>query len=235
MTYNNPKWVVTEFLRKNLTDPRASRRPTKKELTFTATAGQTDFILSYSTGKSLSYISKVKIDTVEIRKWKDYSIDFRDNKVILKTGATLGQTIEIELYESSTNWIYWDTLQENLNPLNFPRISIIVGAGSGSRLGNYEAPVESSISLQFDVYTKEKSTTQIFEIDGKNYTGEELAERIAYDIQRAFEDKIDELHPVLYDYIPSSFPPRYIPFDETFQCHRKIVECNLRGVTLGEY
>lgn len=233
MTYINPKWILTEFLRKNLTDPRTSRIPTQKELTFTATASQTTFQLTFSSGKGLSYINEVKVEGVTQTKWVDYYINFRNNQIVFFYGITEDDEVYVDLYETTTDWIYWDTLDGNLSPENYPRITIQIAAGSGIRVGNYEAPVESYIDVQFDIYAKEKSSNQIFTIDGKKYTGEELAERIAYDIMDAFNDHEDELHPALYNYVPSQFPPRFIPFDEKLQAHHKIIECELSAIDIG--
>ena len=233
MVYINPKWVVVDFLRNRLTDPRSSRVYDSLELDFVAVLGQTEFSLSFSSGKGLSHVVKVEVDGVEKKKWMFYYINFRDNKVVFFDAMSGGEEVKITLYESSSNWIFWDTLDGKLSPEQFPRITVLIAAGSGVRLGNYEAPVESTVNVQFDVYAKEKASNQVFVIDGKNYTGEELAERLAYDVQSAFEDYEDDLHPIMYDYVPSQFPPRNIPFDELLQCHRKIIECELSGIKIG--
>ena len=231
--YINPKWVICDFLRSKITDPRNTRIYSHKELDFIADSGQTEFSLSFSSGKGLSHIKRVLVDGVEKKKWMFYYVNFRDNKIVFFEEFSGGEEVKIELYESSTNWIFWDTLEGKLKPEQFPRITVLIAAGSGDRLGNYGAPVESTFNVQFDVYAKEKASNQVFKIDGKNYTGEELAERLAYDIQSAFEDFEDDLHPILYDYTPSQFPPRNVPFDDNLQCHRKIVECELSGIKIG--
>ena len=231
--YVNPRWVLADFLRSRLIDPREERRPVLKELDITATEGQTEFPLEFSSGKNLSYVSKVSVDGVEKKKWMFYAVDFRDSKIVFYEGLTAGQEVKIELFENNKDWIYWDNLIGDLRPEQYPRVTITIVGGTGTRLGIYKAPVESRINVQFDVYCKQKMKGQLFEIDGKVYTGEELAERISYEIQNAFEDYEDDLHPIMYDYEPNQFPPRNIPFDEELQCHRKIVECELSGIRMG--
>jgi hypothetical protein len=233
MVYINPKWIICEFLRSRLIDPRSERRPTLNTNSITAIEDQTVVPLTFTTGKSLSYINKVEVNSAEKRKWVDYYIDFRNNKIVFFNKLSAGDVVEIEVYETSTDWIYWDRLHGKLKKENFPRISVLVAAGTGVRQGNYEAPIEYYLTAQIDIYAKEKAVGQIFRIDDKNYTGEELAERIAYDVQEVFDKYENDMHPALYNYNPSSFPPRNVPYDETLQCHRKIVDCELSGINVG--
>lgn len=233
MSYINPKYIIVEFLRNRLTDPRSSRSHTSKTNNFTATAGQKEFELSFSSGKSYSCISSVTVAGTTQEKWLDYYINFRDNKVVFFYGLTAGQSVVINLKESATNWIYWDKSVESLTKDSFPRIDVLISSGTGKRLGNYEAPVESLIGVQIDVWTKEKANNQIFTIDGKAYTGESLAEYLAYKIMHTFEDYIDDIHPALYDYEPTEVPPRTMPFNIEMQCFHKVVGCNLKGIELG--
>ncbi len=146
---------------------------------------------------------------------------------------SVGDSVEINLYESTTNWIYWDKSDVSLGVDAFPRVDILIVAGTGVRLGNYEAPVESNIRFQFDVWTKEKANNQIFEIGGVNYTGEDLAEYLAYKIMEQFEDHINDLNPVIYDYEATDFPPRDMEFNEEMQCHHKVTGCQLKMINVG--
>jgi hypothetical protein len=231
--YLNPKWVICEFLRYRLLDVREERRASEKTNSFTSTLGQDTFYFSFSTGMNLSSVKSLKVDSVELKKWRDYVIDFRNKCVVLNESLGAGEDVELTFYENNTDWIYWDVLNENLSPAQFPRISLIILNGVGVRLGNYKAPVLSTLSFQIDIYTKEKNRNQIFQIDGHNYTGEELAERISYDIVKAFEDYEDDLHPVFFDYTANNFPGRNMPFDETIQCHKRVLDCELSCVKVG--
>ncbi len=233
MVYINPKWIIVEFLRNRLTDPRGTRRSVSNSNSFTATAGQTEFSLSCSSGKSLSHISSVSVNSTAKDKWRDYYIDFRDEKIVFFSGLTSGDTVEVDFYENSTNWIFWDKPDTSLGETSFPRIAVLIAGGTGNRLGHYTAPVESVILPQIDVWAKDKYSNQIFTIDGKAYAGENLAEYLAYEVMKAFEDYEDDLHPALYDYQPTQIPPRTLPFDETYQCHHKSVEFEIKGINLG--
>lgn len=233
MTFIKPNWVIVEFLRKNLTDPRESRRPTLNSQTFTATSLQTEFTFSITSGYEFCYIDSVKVESVTKTKWVDYYIDFRTRKIVFYDGITEDEEVEINVYETTSNWIFWDLFHKKLSADSFPRVAISMVAGTGSRLGNYQAPIQSYMTFQTDIFVKEKGLNQIFTIDGSKYTGDDLADRIAYDISQAIQDNEDELHPVLYDYVPSGFPPRYISYDEDFQAFRRICSFNLKGLNIG--
>jgi hypothetical protein len=230
MTYLSPKTILVDFLRKNVTDPRG--RITSNSETLTATASQTDFTLTPTAGKTLSYITSVTVDAVSKTKWQDYYIDFKNQKVIFFTGLTAGQSVVITYGEGATDWIYPDKANVKLNALSFPRMNILVIGAPGTRLGNYEAPVEAVPRIQVDIWTKEKQDNQIFTIDGNKYTGEDLAEYLAYQVTQAFENNEEELFPALYGYDPVGMPPD-LPFDDELQCHHKTVEFLCRGLSIG--
>ena len=92
MAYLNPKFIVVDILRRRLIDPR-TRAEASKTNNFTATASQTDFSLTPTTGKKLSTITSITDNTVAVVKWRDYYIDFRNQKIIFFTGRTSGHTI----------------------------------------------------------------------------------------------------------------------------------------------
>ena len=230
MVYLSPKTILVDFLRKNVTDPRG--RITSTSDSFTSTASQTSFSLSPTSGKALSHIISITVDGTTKIKWQDYYFDFKKEKVVFFTGLTVGAAVIITYGEGETNWIFPDKPNKKLTALSFPRINIFVVGNPGARLGNYEAPVEAVPRIQVDIWTKEKQDNQIFKIDGNNYTGEDLAEYIAYKITEAFEDNESELFPALYGYDPVGMPPD-LPFDDELQCHHKIVEFICRGLDIG--
>lgn len=231
--YLNPKWIICDFLRNHLTDPRTTRIYTLKSELFTGSVGRTVFTVSPNAGKTMSHVLSVTVNGDLRKKWRDYYIDFRAQSIVFYDGMAGGEAVIINYKESSTDWIYWDKPDIELTDLSFPRMTVQVVAGSGSRLGEYEAPVESSVQFQVDVWCKEKAVDQIFNIDGRNYTGEDLAEYIAYAVMQACEDNENELHPVLYDYTPTQVPPRDLPFNEQYQAHHKIVEFIFKGISVG--
>ena len=227
--YINPKWILVDFLRHRLTDPRARAEDTKTE-EFTATSNQTEFILTPDT--SLSCIISVIDNGIEQKKWQDYYIDLRNNKIVFFEGRTEGNTISVTYKQGSTNWIYPDKPLTQLSATAFPRISVSIVSGTGDRLGQYENVVEGSILFQIDIWAKEKANNQIFEIDGNKYSGESLCDYLAWQIIKAFEDYEEELHPALYNAIFRQMP-RDLPFNEEYQAHHKIVEVELNGLKLG--
>ncbi len=233
--YINPKWIICDFLRNLLTDPRSTRTYTATSDTFTATAAQTTFTLTPSSGKTVSHITSVTIDgsSTNAKKWRDYYIDFRAQTVTFFSGLSAGEELIVNYKESSVNWIYWDKPVEKITEISFPRLDVQIVAGSGSRLGEFNAPVESAIQFQVDIWCKEKGANQIFTISSRKYTGNDLAEYLAYQVMEAFEDNVDDLHPVLYDYTPTQVPARDLPFNEQYQAHHKEVEFIMKGIKLG--
>lgn len=228
--YLSPKTVIVDFLRKNVIDPRA--RLTSTSDTFTATAAQTSFTLTPTSGKTFSHIISVTIDGTASVKWQDYYLDPKNQKVIFFTAMTGGEVVVISYGEASPNWIYPDKANEKLNALSFPRMNVLIISAPGTRQGNYEAPVEAIPRVQIDIWCKEKQNNQIFTIDGDKYTGEDLAEYLSWQVTKAFEDNEEELFPALYGYDPIGMPPD-LPFDDELQCHHKVVEFLIRGLKLG--
>jgi len=230
MAYLSPKTIITDFLRNNITDPRG--RITSTSDTFVATASQTSFTLTPTTGKKFSHVVSVTVEGVAKTKWKDYYIDQKNQKVIFFTGITLAETVVVTFGEGAANWIFPDKPNEKLEPESFPRMNILIVGMPGNRLGNYEAPVEATPRVQIDIWCKEKQNGQIFTIDGSNYTGEDLAEYLSWQVTAAFENSESELFPALYGYDPVGMP-NDMPFVEEIQCHHKVVEFLLRGMDIG--
>lgn len=230
MVFYSPKWIIVEFLRNRLTDPRERAESTHSE-NFTATTSQTEFSLTAPTG-TVSCITSITVDAVAQTKWEKYYIDFRNEKVIFFTGLTEGQVVVINYKYGSSNWIFWDKPKKKLGATKFPRLDIQIITGSGDRLGNYEAVVKSDIHFQIDVWTKEAQIGQKFTIDSRVYAGEELAEYLAYQVTQAFEDYESDLFPSLYNYIPVGMP-KSLPFNVELQSHHKAVECMLTGIKIG--
>jgi len=225
--YIDPEDLVVDFLRTNLTDPRARAEATESK-TITATAGQTEFAVTPTTGTAYC-ITAVTKDGTSLRKWKDYFWDGQNSKIYLAVAATVGQSIVITFKYGTSNWIYADRPDDNLSRTGYPRIEVFSPSGNGIQLGNYEAPVEGSPILQIDIWTKDG---QVFTIGSSKYANNYLGRYIGNRITRAFEKEIDDLYPALYNYNPVSLP-RAGPYEEESQIYHTILEINLRGIKLG--
>jgi hypothetical protein len=226
----SPKWIIVEFLRNRLTDPR-NRAENKKIQTYTAASGQTSFSMTAPAG-SISCVISVTVNSIAQVKWQDYYIDFRNEKIIFFSGLSFEDSVEVHFKYGSTNWIFWDKPAKNLSDSAFPRMNTIIVIGDGTRIGNFEAPVEGHIHFQIDIWTKEKSNDNFFTIDGRKYAGDELAEYLAYLVTKAFENHEGDLHPALYSYKPVS-GPKSLPFSEEYQAHHKTVEFVINGLEVG--
>jgi hypothetical protein len=227
MTYINPKHIIVEFLRTNLLDPRARAESLQTEL---FDGGSTDFSLTATIG-NVQAIKEVKVDSVVQVKWKDYWYDAQNQKIIFFSNTASGtNNVSVEYKYGTTNWIYPDKPKNSLSSTSFPRINVTEVSGTGERLGQYNSDIETAQSFQIDVWTKED---QLFTISSRKYDADSLADYIAYQITKAFEENIDELHPAFYNYSLLS-TPRDMPFEEDIQCFRKMLEVQLKGINVGE-
>lgn len=222
-----PEDIVADFIRVHLTDPRARAEATDTD-SFVATAGQTDFTLTPDSG-SVSCVTAVTVNSVAKTKWKDYFWDYQNQKVIFFTGLTLSDDVDITFKYGTSNWVYSDKPDDKLKATNFPRIAIFHVSGSGNRLGRYNAPVESSIIFQIDIWTKDG---YIATIGSNKYSNEFLGRYLGLQITKAFEENESDLFPALYNYIPSS-TPRDAPFSQEYQAYHTMLEINLKGLNVG--
>jgi len=225
MVFISPKNVLVDFLRRRLTDPRARAETSQTE---EFDGGSTDFSLTPTTG-SMSCIISVTVDGTAQTKWKDYYIDFQNQKVIFYSNTASGtNNVDITYKRGSTNWIYPDKSRTTLSKIAFPRINILMVSGSSARVGQYNSNMESSIHIQCDIWTKEN---QEFTIDSVVYEGDKLAEYIAYQVLKALNENIDDLHPKLYNLTVLGVP-RDLGFNQEMECFHKICEFELKGIDL---
>ncbi len=223
----SPKQIVTEFLRHRMTDPR-SRAETSQTEEFNG--GGTTFSLTPSAG-SVSCITGITVTGVTQNKWDDYYIDFQNEKVIFYSNTAGGtDNVDITYKRGTTNWIYPDKAKTSLGSTSFPRLNILLVGGSGKRLGQYNSNIESVMHFQVDIWAKEN---YIKTISSVKFEGDKLAEYIGYQIIKAFEDNIDDLHPQLYNFSLLS-PPRDMGFNKEYQCFHVIVEFELKAIDTGE-
>lgn len=235
MAYISPKWLVVEFLRRRLTDPR-SRAESATSDTFTATDGQTNFELSPTSGSKASCVTSVTDAGVTQTKQEDYYVDFENRStptVIFHSGRTLDNEIIVNYKEGTSNWIYPDKPQIDLTRSSFPRISVTLVSDTPTRLGNYEADLEHLLRFQVDVWAKEPAEGEVWTISGKKYAGDSLAEYLVYEVVDAFNEYESDLHPALWGFL-GEVGPKDMPFDYNFQLHRKTMEFMMHGINAGK-
>ena len=227
MVFISPKQILAEFLRHRMTDPR-SRAETSQTEEFNG--GGKIFCLTPTSG-SVSCITGITVDGSAVNKWKDYYIDFQNEKVIFYSNTAGGtNNVDITYKRGSTNWIYPDKAKTSLGATSFPRLNILLVGGTGERVGQYNSNIESVPHFQVDVWAKEN---YIKTLNSVKYEGDKLAEYLGYQVTKAFEDYIDNLHPQLYSYRLLS-PPRDMGFNKEYQCFHIIVEFELKGIDIGE-
>ena len=230
IAYLSPKTIICNFLRKNVIDPRG--RISTKSDSFIATASQTVFTLTPTTGKKFSHMESLTVNGSTKKLWRDFYIIQKSGQVVFFTGLTLSDAIIVNYGETSSNWIFTDKPDGKLDSLSFPRINVKIVGNAAYRLGNFDAPVVGVPRFEIPIRCKEKQDNQIFTIDGLKYTGHDLAEYLSYQVTQAFENNESELFPLLWGYNPVGMPTD-IPFDDETQCHIKIVECVMQGLDLG--
>lgn len=222
-----PKDIIKNFLRARLTDPRARSEATSTE-SFTATAGQTSYTFDSVPSGTVQVVTSVTIDTVSQKAYSTFYVDYQNQKIYF-TALTVGQEVEITYKYGTNNWIYTDKPFKDLSATAYPRISIMDVSGSGKRLGQYNAEVEGSLNFQIDIWAKKDQT---FTISNYVYEGQILTEYISLQITKQFEENIDDLHPILYNYIPNSMP-RDQPYELDRDSFHRILEINLKGLKIG--
>lgn len=223
----DPPDVIADFIRTHIVDPRARAEATESD-TSTATAGQTVFNISASVG-TVSCVTGVTVAGVAKSKWLDYHWDYQNERVTFYTGITLNDTVIITYKYGTQNWVYSDKTDLKLSANAFPRIAVFMVSGSGSRLGQYEAPVEASNMFQIDIWCR---NDQVWTIGGRKYSNDYHGRYIGGRITKAFEDNESDLHPVLYGYIPTSVP-RAAPPSEEYQSYHTVLEVNFKGIDSG--
>lgn len=229
MVFISPKQIVVEFLKHRLTDPR-SRAETSQTEEFNGNGSTTDFSLTPSSG-SMSCITAVTVDGSAVNKWDDYYIDFQNQEVIFYTAPGAGtNNVDITYKKGSTNWIYPDKAKTSLGATSFPRLNVLLVGGIGERLGQYNSNIESVLHFQVDIWTKEN---YIATISSVKYEGDKLAEYLGYQVIKAFEDHINDIHPQLYNFRLLS-QPRDMGFNIEYQCFHVIVEFELKAIDAGE-
>lgn len=228
MVFILPEDVIVDFLRNRLTDPRARA---ENSVTEEFDGGSTDFTLTPTSGSSLSCIQSVTVDGTTQTKWGDYWIDFQNQKVIFYSNTAGGtDNVDIQYKEGTTNWIYPDKAKKTLAKEAFPRINVLVVSGTGTRLGQDNSDVESTIHFQIDIWSKENQPQTI---DSVKYANDRLAKYFGNRVMAIFRNNVDDLYPEFYNYTSLSVP-RDLGFNQEMQCFHIVVEPQLKGINVSE-
>jgi len=226
--YVDSEDIISDFLRANLTDPRA-RAEASESQSDTATAGQTEITLTPTSG-SVSSITSLTVNGTTKKKWLDYYWDYQNQKITFFTALTLADAVVTTYKYGTSNWIYSDRPDQAISATSFPRISVFTVSAPGTRLGQYDAPVEGRPRIQIDIWTRNDDFS--YTVDGRTYTRDYLARYLGHQITKAFEDSEEDLFPVLYNYTVGS-GPRAAPYSEEYTAYHSIVEIILKGLRLG--
>jgi hypothetical protein len=228
--YIDPEDAVSDFLRVFLTDPRARAEATETQ-TFNPGNGDTVITLAAPTAGSVSCVTGVTIDGASMGalKWTNYHWDYQNTVLTFYTAFAGTEEVIVTYKYGTQNWIYSDKPDDKVKATDFPRISVFNVSAPGSRLGNYEAPVEGSVILQIDVWSKDRYSKTI---GGRTYSNNYMTRYLGNQITKAFEDNESSLFPLLYNYIPVS-GPRAAPYSTKYQAYHTIIDINLKGLKIG--
>lgn len=229
--YFSPKDAIVDFLRAQLTDPQ-SRAETAGSDSFSISGATTEFQLTPPSGK-VNAVTSVTLDGSPKSKWSDYYLDIPNQKIIFFNSISSG-TLVVNFKYGPSSWIYPDKPMVNLSVASFPRIHVSTIAAVGSRLGQYNAPVETVLRVEVGVHVKETKNSNLFTINSIKYSGQQLAEYLAHKVTEAFENNEDDLHPMLYGYNPVKMPTD-IDFDVDRQEHLNTVEFEIRVMDSGRF
>lgn len=234
MVIFEPDEILCEMLRSRITDP-ASRHTSTTD-TFTATAAQTDFTLTPTSGTKVQAITGVTVDAVAKSKWADYYVDLQNQMMIYQGTLAGAETVVVTYGEGEHSWIYKDFPRITLSDSSFPRIAVQIIGGTGTRLGQYTADMETEIRFQIDAFAvnpKSSTGTHIYTINDKNYGGADLAKILLYKVFDALKDYEDDLHPLMYQFEIIS-TPHAVGWEERSQTFRYMAEISLKMLNVGD-
>ena len=224
---NEPKNVISDFLRTHLSDVRSSRGEANKTETFSGTGSSQIITLTPSTGKKARCIVSVTASSVLKSKWIDYVIDMQ-NGTITGTFASGTNNVSVVYKEASNGWIFPALPEITLSTTKYPCMSLLLVSSQGDQTGNYLSEIAQSEHFQLDIWVKEK----YYYDDGTNvWSQDALAMYFARQVVKTFEDNINDLYPKLFNF--GLLNIRDAVWEKDREVYHVIVEFTLDGVSIG--
>jgi hypothetical protein len=226
-----PEEIVNEFLRANVTElvrrnegntADLANRQSNDTQTFSATSGQTEFVITDNV--PIACIKEVTIEGTKIYKYIDYDIDLDNNKIILKTGATLSDEIIID-YDYGSNWCYPDKPIDSLSYTSYPRVATTLLTISERQRGMSDDFYYKNITMQIDVLGFKE---QLCYSDSELISETDVVNAISRNIVTQIKTKWrDEMRGALFNFNIISNNP--VPFNEGTNQFRRIIEISCDG------
>lgn len=226
-----PTEVLVEFLRANITQVTRvglSDNMTSAVQSFNGTGAQTQFVL---TNSPLAIVSAV-VDGSTLYKYNDYQVNLRTKTVTFTSIPGIGVNNVVITYYYGTNWIHRDRdrTEEDWNPESFPKIVVSCLSESGVPIGIGEDNYWDTITFQIDVLARKD---QKCTIDGETREGQFVCDYLARRVRETFNQGDHRIHltntlenPVILRNIP-------LPFDQSHNIFRRIVEVQFNDVNVG--
>ena len=222
--------MLTEYLRRKLTDPQ-SRITTVSDESHSPAAAATTVTL---TNTKLSHIDSVTVDTVTKKIWQDFYITPGATASTLTFDSAFAGTETVLVsygYITAGNWIYPSMSTDNPNErAEYPRIAIVTVDDPVAYLGSGT----STMRFYPHISIHALCTSEGVSIDSETWGGRNAARKLCRWAFTTIKDNWrDDLSPVLFDFEPISGPVN-VPLDEKYRIYRAKADFRISLLDEGE-
>lgn len=150
MTLIKSKDIIQEivmFLRNNLVDSKS--RGTAATQSYTATAGQTAFVITTNYPLNITGVTK---NAVAVAFGSGYTFNYDTKTMTLTTGATINDVIIISYKYGTDSWVDFKSPRLDLNLDDYPRISVSSIARTNNVLGLNQDGMGTSFSFRIKIF-----------------------------------------------------------------------------------
>ena len=223
--------ILTEYLRKEYTDPQT--RIVSATEAFTATAAQTAFTLAHPL---MSHITTCTVNAAAKTIWEDFYIvpGKTTSQVIFDSGLALNDAVSITygyITGSNKNWIY--PQYPNIEPTAeaaFPLIAITQVSSIDEQNDSNGSGMESVARIALRVFTGKTGIA----IDGTTWSKQNAARKLCRSIYATIKDNWrDDLAYIIYNFTPIMGPVNE-PFEERNGVYRSMCEFYITTINQGE-
>jgi hypothetical protein len=234
MTLNitEPEEMLTEFLRAELTEPTRvgiSARHTNTTETQTANGTASQFTV---TNTKLLCINNFTANSVVMKKYQDYDVDLRNNRITFAIPPSAGSSniiIDYDYNTAGTSWIYPDMPRVDLGRTSYPRIGVLLISEGGDPMGLFDNSYWNTIRFQIDVITMKELTLTS---DSETIEGAPVTDSIARDVVEVIKNQWrSKLTGQLYYPVFLNNAP--MPYDEQHALFRRMIEVQFNAEDIG--
>jgi hypothetical protein len=228
MQLTEPTWILVEFLRARITDPKG--RHTETTESQNGTGSKTVFTLTPPSG-NVQCMNSVTVGGTAQYKYKDYTMDLYAKTITFTTAPDAGTNNVVFNYDyGSKSWIYPDMPMETLASTAFPRISVTEIGTSGRGAGLGETRTLDNIRFQIDVWTMNNIAATV--AGEANIANMILVQYYARAVWKTIRDYWTD---IMYAdmHRPNLVNKFDHPYDENTQMFRTTLEVEMIGENIG--